>query len=149
MLKYFVSSACGIFIWKLLETFGLFLLIILLIPNIIVELLFSGALTLIHNSIFVIVEEVEKYIEGSQQNRRKKQEYAGRQRYSVQCSIMMFIKNQTDTQGIINRPGVDGAVLQIPLSMINWENVQLHQVSHVMCHMSHVTCHVLYVTCNM
>ena len=76
---------------------------------------------------------------------------------------------------IFNRPGVAGAVLQSPPSLIHWPshpfppNLQdiindkplelgswnfermftTHNMSHVTCHMSCVTCHVSHVMCNM
>ena len=69
----------------------------------------------------------------------------------------------------VNRPGVAGAVLQTPSSLINWfihsvsqwsfpSKSSKHHISQkkltqcslpVMCQMSHVTCHVSHVTCHM
>ena len=78
-------------------------------------------------------------------------------------------------QHVINRPGVAGAVLQAPLSLIHsfcrsaysfksskyhttqtvmvreltfWENAHPHNMSHVKCHVSHVMCHMSIVTCH-
>ena len=75
---------------------------------------------------------------------------------------------------MFNRPGVAGAVLQTPASLIKsvaqssfssksskhhnsqtvwpreltfWENV--HPTQYVMCHLSHVTCHLSCVTCHL
>ena len=83
-----------------------------------------------------------------------------------------------DFKRIINRPGVAGAVLQTPPSLIDssihplWKYLQtiitskplelgtwnvdtmftipyVSHMSRVMCHVSHVTCHVSHVTCHM
>ena len=86
----------------------------------------------------------------------------------------MLYKHLCHSLIIINRPGVAGAVLKSPLSLIdllvepsfslnifqtllipnqkswNFERMFIpHYVSCVMCHMSHVTCHLLQVTYHM
>ena len=87
------------------------------------------------------------------------------------CVILMWCAN------IFNRPGVAGAVLQIPSSFINWlikrvnypfpkiSAKHLHSPTRrardlkfrwnfhlplsVTCHVSHVTCHVSHVICSL